>query len=108
MCYVISGKPSANTPKIQRLVRSIGQGICRASTNGEWILAKHMLLCISIRHLFMSDQLATLLNRLGHSESYSFSLELETAIAQVAEGASSMLSNHIVRNPTTASVFHSV
>ena len=57
--------------------------------------------------MFRSEQLITLLNRLGHSENYSFSLELETAIAHAAEEACSVLSDQIVRDPTTPAVFHS-
>ena len=34
--------------------------------------------------------------RLGHTENYSFSLELETAIAEAADEASNMLTNQIV------------
>ena len=48
-----------------------------------------------------------LLNRLGHSDNYSFSLELETAIAEAAEETSHILTNQIVRDPGAQSVFHS-
>ena len=40
-----------------------------------------------------------MLNRLGHSETYSFTLELETAIAKVLQGSSNLLSTQIVVNP---------
>ena len=45
--------------------------------------------------------------RLGHSESYSFSLELETAQAEVAEKSSQVLSSQIVRTPGVDAVLHS-
>ena len=48
-----------------------------------------------------------LFNRLGHSENYSFSLELETAIAEAAEETSHMLTIQIIRDPGAQSVFHS-
>ena len=48
------------------------------------------------------------MNKLGHSESNSFSLELDTAIAEAADLSSNLLSEQIVRNPDTLqSVFHS-
>ena len=107
LSYVVTGKPTAVTSRAHRLVHSIGQDMCRAATNGEWKLPKHLLICMTMRHLFRSEQLVTLLNRMGHSESYSFSLELETAIAQAVEKTSSFLSTQIVRDPDAPSVFHS-
>ena len=64
---------------------SIGQDVCRAVLNGEWKLGKHILLTSTIRHLFRSKQLTTILNRLGHCESYHFGEELETAIAKAID-----------------------
>ena len=60
------------------LVFSIGQSLCCAVSEGEWKLTKHVLLCVSVRHLFRSKQLTTILHSIGHSESYDFGLELET------------------------------
>ena len=57
--------------------------------------------------MFRSKELTTLINRFGHSESHSFSLELETAIATATQESSSILTNNIIRNPTGTSVFHS-
>ena len=39
-----------------------------------------------------------MLNRLGHSEAYSFTLKLETAIAKVLHGSSNLLSTQTVVN----------
>ena len=47
------------------------------------------------RHMFRS------------SESYSFSLELETAIAEALKLTSSLLTNQIIRHPVVPSLFHS-
>jgi hypothetical protein len=41
---------------------------------------------MALRHWFRSAEITTLLNRLGHSETYSFYLELETSIAYFAVG----------------------
>ena len=62
---------------------------------------------MALRHMYRSKQLTTLLNHLGHCESHSFSLEVETAIAKAVEQASSLLSSQIVRQPDIASLFHS-
>ena len=45
--------------------------------------------------------------RFGHSENYSYGLELETALAQAADLSSRLLSNQIVRNAGSNVVFHS-
>ena len=47
------------------------------------------------------------MNKLGHAESYSFSLELETALAVALEEASTLLTPQIIKNPTGPSIFHS-
>ncbi|CAM1302357.1 Uncharacterised protein r2_g1216 [Pycnogonum litorale] len=93
--------------KVNRLVLSIGQDICRAVTQAQWKLPKHILICMTLRHLFRSKDLITMINRFGHSESHSFSLELETAIASALKEASDLLSNQVLRNPQGPSVFHS-
>ena len=106
--YLMFGKPIHKNDTIRyRLIDSIGQDICRAVTYGRWKLPKHIALSMTIRHLFRSKELATLLNRFGHSENYNFSTELETAIANSLEKSSSLLSNQIVRYPTVPFLFHS-
>ena len=62
---------------------------------------------MAFRHWFRSDEITTLLNRLGHSETYSLSLELETSIAIAVETTSTLLSPQIVRNPNVPFIFHS-
>ena len=47
------------------------------------------------------------MNRFGHCEGHSFSLELETAIARAVESSSSLVSSQIIRRPLGPSVFHS-
>ena len=80
---VFSGKePSMEIcERTKRFIYSIGQDVCRAVSQGRWKLSKHILVCVTIRHLFRSKQLTTILNPLCHCESYSFGLELETAMA---------------------------
>ena len=91
--------------KVQRLVLSIGQDLCRAVTYGEWKLPKHNLLCNTIHHMFRSKQLTTMLNRLGHSEYYEFGLELETAMTKVIDEVSTYLTPQIITGEGNA-IFH--
>ena len=102
-----SGKLDKTSTQTDRLVNSVGQDMCRAVTNGEWKLPKHILIAMTIRHLYRSKQLTTLLNRLGHCESQSFSVELETAIAKALGETSSLLTSQIIRGPVVPSLFHS-
>ena len=44
---------------------------------------------------------------MGHCENYSFSLELETAIAQIVSEMSSVPSQQIIRTPDNSAIFHS-
>ncbi|KAI4813039.1 hypothetical protein KUCAC02_024393 [Chaenocephalus aceratus] len=97
LSMVMAGKEDMETnEKMKRLVFSIGQELCRAVSEGEWKLPKHILLCVTVRHLFRSKQLTTILHRLGHSESYGFGLELETALAKVLDKVSSYRTPAIV------------
>lgn len=58
--------------KISRLVMSLGQDLCRAATRSQWKLPKDILLCMTLRHMFRSSKLITLISRMGHCENYSF------------------------------------
>ena len=108
LTILITGHESdSNTAKVNRLVLSLGQDLCRSVTNGLWKLSKHILLCMTMRHMFRSEELITLFSRLGHSENYSYSLELETALATMVQQSSNMLTSQIIRNPAGNSLFHS-
>ena len=104
---VLSGSGVNKYMKLNRIVHSVGQDICRAVTNDRWKIPKHILLCMTLRHIFRSKQFLTLLNRFGYSENYSFGLELETAIANSVQLSSTVLSPEIVRNPEVNYIFHS-
>ena len=104
---VMAGKEGLEmSGKIKRLVFSIGQDLCRAVSEGKWKLPKHVLLCVTVRHLFRSKQLNMILHRLGHSESYDFSLEMETALAKALDEVSTYLTPQIVTGEGNV-VFHS-
>ena len=92
--------------KTHRLIYSTGQDISRAVTNGECKLPKHVLICLSIRHLYRSKQLTQILNRMGHYESCQYGLEVETASAEALDKTSTHLTPHIVIGDRNL-VFHS-
>lgn len=106
LSFVMAGNEDVEaSEKKKRLVFSVGQDLCRAVTDGKWKLPKHVLLCVTVRHLFRSKQLTLILNRLGHSESYEFGLEIETAMAKALEEASTHLTPQIVTEEGNI-VFH--
>lgn len=106
LSYIISDSESSKSDQACRLVLSIGQDICRAVTNGEWALPKHILLCMTLRHLFRSKQLITMINRLGHCENNSFASNLESAVDEALNTKSSLLTNQILKAPANV-LFHS-
>ena len=107
LTFLIDANSNQQTIRSHRLVNSLAQDICRAVTKSAWKLPKHISLCVTLRHLFRSKELITLMNRFGHCENYSFALELETVIATAAEMQSKVLSQRIVTHPKGPSVFHS-
>ena len=102
-----SGRDEAGSRKVNRLVRSFGEDLCRATTKGQWKLPKHIWLCMTFRYLYRSSELVTRINRFGHSENYSFSFEFENALAISVQESSQMLTSQIVRHPGGESLFHS-
>ena len=96
MSRVITGKPStASTQTASRLVSSLSEDICAATTRGRWKLAKHLLLGMTLRHFTGSAQLITLIHRFGHCCSYSQILELENAMALKSLRRDSVLPSNI-------------
>ena len=106
LSLILGNTEAPITTRSERIMFSIGQDICRAITNGGWKLPKHILLCTTIRHLFCSNQLITMLNRLGHCENNTFAAEMESALATSLAMSSSLLTNQIVRGPRSL-LFHS-
>ena len=73
--------------KTKRFAYSIRQDICRTVSLGRWKLVKHILIFTTIRHSYRSKQMTTI-NCLCHCESYSFGIELETAMANALKKTS--------------------
>lgn len=59
-------------------------------------MPKHILLCTTVRHLYRSKQLTTILSRLGHCETYDFGLELKTALANTLDEVPTSLTLQII------------
>ncbi|MES9950704.1 MAG: hypothetical protein ABW118_17235 [Candidatus Thiodiazotropha sp.] len=96
LSFVISGKSQRhNSLKVSRLVDSLSQDICYAATHGEWVMPKHLLLSMTVRHLTGSAELITILNRFGHCQSYTRTLELETAMCSSITANDSVLPPNI-------------
>ena len=62
---------------------------------------------MTVRHLFQSKELMTILNRSAHSENYSFIVELKTAIANQLEKRFSLITNEKVKITPSPVLFHS-
>ena len=106
MSCIVSGDADFDkSGKLKRFVFFIGQYICRAVVSGEWKLPKHILLASTVRHLYRSKQLISILNRLGHCESYDFSLGLDTALAKVLDEVFTLITPHIITGEDNV-VFH--
>ena len=96
LSFVISGKSQQhNSCKTARLVDSLAQDICYAATHGEWVMPKHLLLSMTVRHLTGSAELITILSRFGPCQSYTRTLELETAMCSSISANDSVLSPNI-------------
>ena len=107
LSLVFSGIEPEMVPddRTKRFIYSIGQDGCHSISQGQWKLAKHILICITIRHFYRSKQLTTILNRLCHCESYSFGIKLKTAMAYALEEANTYLTPQIVSGESNE-VFH--
>ena len=53
--------------KTKRIANSISEDICYAASNGEWVMPKHVLLPMTVRHLTGIAELVTMLNRFGYT-----------------------------------------
>ena len=52
LLLVICGKDENYSQRVERLAFSIRADMCRAATNGKWKLVKHILLTVTLRHLY--------------------------------------------------------
>ena len=98
IAQLISGKsPKSATDKIRRAAKSISEDICYAVTNGSWAMPKHLLLPMTVRHITGNAELIALLNRLGHGQSYTKTMELEQSFSNMRPHSSKIVSHTFCR-----------
>lgn len=101
--HLISIKPEKRmSAKTNRIDNSISGDICYAASNGEWVMLKHILLPIKVRHL--TGNAVTMLNRFGHTQSYTRTMQLETAMCSAVTASESTLPPNI--SPDKNSFLH--
>ena len=105
LIYIITGKPVKHASgRSQRYGLSFAEDLCYAVTNGDWAMPKHLTLPMTVRHLTGSAEVITILNRYGHGQSYTRTLELETAMRNSVTSSDSVLPRSISRD--TNAVLH--
>ena len=77
---LLMGDSSEGTSRLQRVVQSLGQDFVYAVSGGLIIPAKHILLPWGLKSLTGNVEVIKVLNRLGHSISYSKLEELDTSL----------------------------
>ena len=99
LIYIIIGKPVKHASgRSQRYGLSFAEDLCYAVTNGDWVMPKHLTLPMTVRHLTGSAEVITILNRYGHGQSYTRTLELETAMCNSVTSSDSVLPRSISRD----------
>ena len=92
LIYVITGKPVKHASlKSQCYALSFAEDLCYAATNGDWVMPKHLTLPMATQHLTGIAEVITILNRYGHGQSYSRTLEMETAMCNSVTSSESVL-----------------
>ena len=95
----ITGRQGSTvSDRVRRVGASLAVDICVAATNEKWIMPKHLLLSMALRHLTGSAQVLTIINRFGHCQSYTKVLEIETAIGTLIQTRDSLLPSNISRS----------
>lgn len=71
IAYVLTGKKLKDaSSRKARLVKSIAQDISVAASNGKWLMPKHLVLDMILRHLTGRADIITLVNRWGNCACY--------------------------------------
>ncbi|KAI8521965.1 hypothetical protein Bbelb_017190 [Branchiostoma belcheri] len=82
LCYLLTGGVNYAdvSQKVERLVTSFGYDLVYAVSQGKVKTPKHITLAFSVKSLTGNVELVQLLNRLGHSVSYTQMEEISTAL----------------------------
>ena len=80
--YLLTGynDPGHASQIVQRLLRSFAHDMVYAVTGGQTKPPKHIVLAFTVKSLTGNVELINVLNRLGHSISYSQMEEIDTAL----------------------------
>ena len=80
--YLLTGynDPGHASQRVQRLLRSFAHDMVYAVTGGQTKPPKHIVLAFTVKSLTGNVELINVLNRLGHSISYSQMEEIDTAL----------------------------
>ncbi|CAH3173032.1 unnamed protein product [Porites lobata] len=71
------------SPEVHRLALSLSQDLIHSATRGRIKTPKNVVLPMTVKSLTGNAELITILNRFGHSLSYSQIEEVETALAEM-------------------------
>jgi hypothetical protein len=94
-------------PEVNRQVMSIAQDMIHCVSRGRVKTPKHVVLPMAVKSLTGSAEVVTLLNRFGHTLSYSQIEELETTIAEreIERQAEGILLPNVCNNPGVPAIF---
>lgn len=99
---VYQPSPRINLPiSAHRQVLSIGQDLTHAISRGRVKMQKHVAVPMIVRNLSGTADLITMLNRMGHSLSYTQAEEMETAVAEDEENERSLPSSSLRKSFAT-------
>ena len=78
----VDAKSDCSNYSDERKVLCLAQDVIHCVSHGRVKLPKHLGLAISVRHLTVSKQLVSILNRMGHCSCYSEIESVETGLAR--------------------------
>ena len=91
--YVISGSNTTDfSEHLKRIILSIGQDICRGVSNGKWKLPLASTIC----NLHRGMKVVTIINRLGHCESYNYIRKLVNIMVMALKNVLPLITSQIV------------
>ena len=89
--YVISGSNTTDfSEHVKRIILSIGQDICGGVSNGKWKLPLASTIC------HRSMKVITIINRLGHCESYNYIRKLVNIMVMALKNVLPLVTSQIV------------
>ena len=104
LSYLLHG-----SSRVSVKTRSVGQDIIYTVHQGKFLTPKHILLPFTVKSLTGNKELIKLMNRLGHSISYSKLYEVDTAyVLQKVSRSSSLIPEEISRYCQVSLVYDNI